>query len=272
MNKILFVMFQGAGTAVNISGNSSKFCVWQNDTKFLNKLKKIGDIFVYQNKLYNVNHYDKSNPDFDDYEPDINFNVDYLDMDKHIEMIYNIIKKYKGKFVPVGWSVGGLFALAFAKKYESRCKLCILLDSVIITPKALKCRIAEYKKRKLMKKLTNINLKKIQYNIIKTGDKNDIKLLIDTVMHRWTIWIKNNIKKLPIKTLSFSNIDIPCLSSDKCFNSILRINEQKLLSKSKNYQYYNYINKGHFLGLEHQDVATDIIKKLNTFLENTQSD
>ena len=58
-------------------------------------------------------------------------------------MVYkDILKKYKNideyKFIPMGWSMGGMMALYFAQVYSSQCIHLILLDSVLFTPNNMK--------------------------------------------------------------------------------------------------------------------------------------
>ncbi len=62
--KILFIMFQG---------DHSNLKSWNEytESKFLDRLKKIGSVYTYQDKTYNIWHYDKTHPEYKDYDPDI---------------------------------------------------------------------------------------------------------------------------------------------------------------------------------------------------------
>ena len=86
MSNILFVLFQGSGTNLK-SWNE------YTESKFLDKLKKLGDIYTYQDKIHNIWYYDKSNPEHKDYDSDIDFDLSYVSPDAHIKMVYDDIKK-----------------------------------------------------------------------------------------------------------------------------------------------------------------------------------
>jgi hypothetical protein len=51
---------------------------------------------MYQNKLYNVYHYDDINhPYRKEFNNDINFDLSYINIDNHIKMVYeNLKNKY----------------------------------------------------------------------------------------------------------------------------------------------------------------------------------
>ena len=168
-DKILFIMFQGAGANL-------KHWNEYTESKFLNKLKKLGSVYTYQDKLYNTLHYDKNNPEHNDYDSDINININYNNVDEHCKNVYkNIKKQYANiddyKLIPVGYSAGGFFALYFSQIYSDKCKMCILLDSCLITPKNLKLRLKSFtedKKDKIIYPLTNENFR----NLLKKLKKN----------------------------------------------------------------------------------------------------
>ena len=61
MSKILFVMFQGAGTNLK-SWNE------YTESKFLDRLKKIGKVYTYQDNVNNIYHYNKQDPEYVDYD------------------------------------------------------------------------------------------------------------------------------------------------------------------------------------------------------------
>ena len=49
--KILFIMFQGSGTNQKYWNETTK-------SKFLDRLKTIGSVYTYQDKVYNIYHYE----------------------------------------------------------------------------------------------------------------------------------------------------------------------------------------------------------------------
>lgn len=136
MNKIIFVLFQGAGTNLK-SWNE------YTESKFLDKLKELGKIYTYQDKINNILHYDKNNPEYKDYDSDIDINLPYVKVNSHIKMVYNDLKKkYKNlkkyKLILICWSAGAYLGLYFAQIYSSLCKFVILLDPALYTPNNMK--------------------------------------------------------------------------------------------------------------------------------------
>ena len=61
MTKILFIMFQGSGTNQKTWNKHTK-------SKFLDRLKELGSVYSYQDKTYNIWHYNKSFSNYKDYK------------------------------------------------------------------------------------------------------------------------------------------------------------------------------------------------------------
>ena len=128
-------------------GSDANLKYWNEKTKskFLDRLKKIGDVYTYQDKTYNINHYDKSNPEHADFDSDIDIDLSYVNPDTHIQMVYDDIQaKYnieEYKFIPIGWSAGCMLALYFSQVYSAQCIHVILLDSALWTPNNMKIRL-----------------------------------------------------------------------------------------------------------------------------------
>jgi hypothetical protein len=78
--KILFIMFQGSGTNIKAWNEYTK-------SKFLDRLKIIGEVYTFQDKTHNIWHYDKSNIKYKDYDSDIDINLAYVKPDTHIKMV-----------------------------------------------------------------------------------------------------------------------------------------------------------------------------------------
>jgi len=268
---ILFILFQGGGTPPS-AWNEGK-------SKFLNQLKKIGNVYTYQNKVYNIFYYNRKEKGWEDFESNIDFDMDYLDINKHITMIFNDIKtKYnidKVKLVPIAWSAGGYFAMAFSKKYKKYCKLCVLLDSVTISPKSIKYRLQESKNE--IKKYKNFKLTKfdddeleiLQQKIINKNNKSDIMKLNNIVYYLWAIWVNKNLTtKLYVQTLSFYNINLLETKKNSLpdFNNSLKIHDvETLKDNNKFYKNIYVINKTHALFMK-KDVAKDIISYIQLLI------
>jgi hypothetical protein len=100
MTKILFIMFQGAGTNLKSWNEDSK-------SKFLDRLKDLGSIYTYQDKVNNIWHYDMTDLQHNDFDSDIDIDLSYVRPNTHIKMVYDDIKKkYKNineyKLIPIG--------------------------------------------------------------------------------------------------------------------------------------------------------------------------
>ena len=82
-------MFQGAGTNLK-SWNE------YTESKFLDRLKELGSVYTYQDKIHNIWHYDNSNPEHKDYDSDIDIDLAYIRPNTHIKIVYNdLLNKYK---------------------------------------------------------------------------------------------------------------------------------------------------------------------------------
>ena len=68
MTKILFIMFQGSGTNLKTWNEYTK-------SKFLDKLKDLGSVYIYQDKTYNIWYYNKSDPEHIDFDSDIDIDL-----------------------------------------------------------------------------------------------------------------------------------------------------------------------------------------------------
>ena len=99
MTNIIFILFLGNGENIKIWNENTK-------SKFLDRLKTLGDVYVYQDKSYNIIHYDLSDKKHLEYNNDINFDLSYIKVNNYVKMIYdNINKKYKNhKYIPIGHS------------------------------------------------------------------------------------------------------------------------------------------------------------------------
>ena len=76
MTKILFIMFEG-------SDANLKYWNENTESKFLDRLKELGSVYTYQDKTYNINHYDKSLPDHADYDSDIDIDLSSIKEDEN---------------------------------------------------------------------------------------------------------------------------------------------------------------------------------------------
>ena len=87
-------MFQGSGTNLKSWNESTQ-------SKFLDRLKKLGRVYTYQDKVNNIWHYNMKDKEH------IDFDLNYVRPDLHIKMVYDdiqskIILKNINLFLSVG--------------------------------------------------------------------------------------------------------------------------------------------------------------------------
>lgn len=269
MSKILFVLFQGGATNL-------KSCWSDTDSDFLSKLKKQGSVYMYQDKLYNLAHYDTTYEKSKDYDNDIDFDLSYININTHIKMVYeDLEKKYKNlknyKIIPIGWSLGGYMALYFSQKYTSNCIHCILLDHSSLT-QTKKSRLEDFttniKKLKTRfkkdNKISNIKYKKI-LKLIKAGDytPNELYYIYYISVYLRNLYAIKLIKlKFPIPTTSFINYD-----EKRPLQNNKRKQEIKILKKQnpENFIPIIFINKTHKV-FYHKAPSNKIIKNIKSII------
>jgi hypothetical protein len=264
-------MFQGGMTNLKTWNEYTK-------SKFLDRLKKLGSVYTYQDKCYNILYYNKSDPEHKDNDSDIDFDLSYVKPNTHIKLVYDdICKKYKNlndyKIIPIGWSAGCFFALYFAQLYSKQCLHVILLDPALYTPKNMKLRLQDIDKSGINDKpMTNHKLKKMLEKWKKINDNIEDMYAINDVCHhiRSKFFQKHLNLELPVPTLSFVNIQKP--EKDEWaidFNNKTRLDEVKILTKYNpdNYKAIIMINKTHYIFNMIQP-AKEIIKQIKNIINN----
>ena len=273
MSKILFIMFQGSEANLKHWNENTK-------SKFLDRLKKLGSVYTYQDKTYNINHYEKSNPEHIDYDSDIDIDLNYVNPDKHIKMVYDDIQaKYnieEYKFIPIGWSAGCMLALYFSQVYSAQCIHVVLLDSTLWTPNNMKIKLKELKHlSKDLYPITNAKYKKILQGL-KENHTNTEDILTENILKIYylngyikALFISQHLKlKLPVPTLAFVNMQEPEGDSwSNEFNNHRRTAEIKILKKHnpENYTAIIFTNKTHYI-FDMIEPAKEIIKQIKSII------
>jgi len=272
-NKYLFIMFQGSGTNIK-SWNE------YTESKFLDKLKKIGNVYVSQDKTHNIWYYDNTNPEKNDFNSDINIDLSYVDIDNYIEMIYLDVKNkydlHKYKLIPVGWSAGCYLALYFAQLYSKLCECVILLDSALWTPNNIKFRLKLfYNEIKDIYPISNQNYKKLlnQWKVNHSDVEDAYKINYINNYIR-TLFISKHLHlKLSVPTIAFINIQKPEKDEwSEDFNNKRRIQEMNILQRinHKNYIPYIFTNKTHFI-FNKKEPASKIIQIIKNYLSQSSN-
>ena len=271
MTKILFIMFQGAGT-------NQKAWNEYTQSKFLDRLKKLGDVYTYQDKVNNIWHYDMEDKEHTDFDSDIDFDLSYVRPDTHIQMVYaDIQAKYniaEYKFIPIGFSAGCLFALYFAQLYSENCIHLIFLDSAVWTEYNMKLRLQQIRgSNKNKSPISDVKLRNMLDRWKINNEKLDDMYLINDVCHdiRSSFFSEHLKKKLPVPTLSFVNIQDPEIDEwSKEFNNHRRMGEVKILKKHNpdNYTAIIFTNKTHYI-FDMIEPAKKIIEQIKSIIPLT---
>jgi len=267
MYKILFIMFQGAGTNLK-SWNE------YTESKFLDRLKELGSVYTYQDKIHNIWHYDKSNLEYFNYDSDIDIDLSYVNPDTHIKMVYDDIQaKYnieEYKFIPIGWSAGCYLALYFAQLYSEQCIHVILLDSSLCTPNNIQIRLK--KADDVIYPISNTEYKNMLQNWKTNQKDNEDAYKINNLNHYIrTLFISQHLKlSLPVPTLSFVNIEKP--ENEDEFSSSFNNNNNKMIEikfleehNPDNYKANIFINKTHYI-FNMIEPAKEIITQIKSIM------
>ena len=269
MYKILFIMFQGSGTNLKDWNEYT-------ESKFLDRLKELGSVYTYQDKIYNIWHYDKTYPEHADFDKDIDIDLSYVNPDTHIKMVYDDIQSnYNGeeyKFIPIGWSAGCYLALYFAQIYSAQCISVILLDSALWTPSNMKIKLIDADDG--IYPISNDEYK----NMLQTWKTNqdDITYVdkINNLQHFIRLrFISQHLNlELPVPTLAFVNFQNPEGNEfSKEFNNTRRMVEVKFLEEynSDNYKAIIFINKTHYI-FNMIEPAKEIITQIKSIIYDKQ--
>jgi hypothetical protein len=266
MSKILFIMFQGSGTNLKDWNETTQ-------SKFLDRLKELGSVYTYQDKTYNIFHYDKFYPGHDDFDKDIDIDLDYVNPDTQIKMVYNDIQsKYNiedYKFIPIGWSAGCYLALYFAQLYSSHCIHVILLESALWTPNNMKIRLKSIDNG--LYPITNSEYKKmLQYWKLNHTDGEYLYKINDLNNYIKSLFFSQHLKlELPVPTLAFVNMQKPEGDErSKDFNNNRRMSEIKILKKHNpdNYTAIIFTNTTHYI-FDMIEPAKEIIKEIKNIIK-----
>jgi len=205
MKKILFIMFPGKGMlkkdwdvidAKPINSKSKKFKIKKNN--FIKELNKLGDVYFYEPKYYNIDHY---KPDKWFNNNDIDFTKNDLDIDYVCSEIYDNIKDFDGKIVPIAHSMGSYFAYYFSNKYSSKILFTVIIDGMgianlpgytgLVNPDKYKKELKKYTK------YTNKNILELIQKIKKNQKKSieEMKKVYDYHIGNY----RNRLKKIIIK-------------------------------------------------------------------------
>jgi pimeloyl-ACP methyl ester carboxylesterase len=256
--KKLFILFQGSGT-------NSKSWNEYTDSKFLDKLKEIGHVFVYQDKVHNIWRYDKTNPERKDFPKDLSaIDLSYINLLSHVHTVFEMVSKKfptleeNYEIVTIGWSAGCYLAIYFAEIYKHLVRLTVCLDSALFTPDEMRLRLETLRTDKagMTYPLTDQSVKKLLRDIQRKKENDDALYHFNNSMNyqrSLDFFQFMNTKRFlfSVPVLYFVNVQNPEKDEwSKDFNNETRLNQVKFLHRLNNatmFQYFILTNKTHMI-------------------------
>jgi hypothetical protein len=225
---VLFILFPGLGCTekdweLDIEKKGTKYYLKKLD--FLKNLKKLGQVYTYTPKIYNIYKYYVEENQSEGYRKlytDIFLKtpskviLDDINIDKECKRIYKKLKNKNEKFIPIGHSIGCWFALHFSNLYPSKCLKTIFLDGSLIAPIVHDHHEKQSKKVK-SSEITTKNLEYLFNTVVKNLKKNIhienkkvnkyiYKILDITVAYYYRIMKKELNGKLKVPLISFRTL------------------------------------------------------------------
>ena len=277
MNKLLFVFFPGNGVLKKgwdcIDYDENKNQIKKNN--FIKEIKKLGEIYFYEPKYYNIDHYQNKNGDKWYDNDDIEFNKNDLDINYVCKEIYNEIKNFDGKIIPIAHSMGSYFVNYFSNKYSSKILFSVIIDGMhIASYPGYNGLVNEKKYKKKLKKYKKYSNEDILNLIaeIKINKKKAINEMKKVYFYH-IVNYRNRLqkKKFKVPMLLFYNYEIEKGKIYKLGNE-RQSNEIDFVRKnnSKNmYQQIIFSNKTHFPFLI-EDSKNTIIKNIKLMISKIQ--
>jgi len=283
-DKYIIILFNGFGSSKLWWNYSFENKPVLRKLDFLDKLKKIGKTYTFNQPFFNIDYYGGSEDKkikmmwkkiYEKYKPhssNISFKLEDLDYKNICEKVYIAVKEKYGKnkkYIVIGHSYGGDIALLFSKLYKNDCILCCCIDN----PPSVLSFFNKYNGKEnkdiLEKYPDNIELKK-SLKIIKNSDNlkdrnkeiNDIYKLVRYKSSQDRI--KYYDEKLHVPTIFFRAYYSEPKDYQNDWNKY-SMKEQKLFKKDKNMKKYvimkdanNYI----WYNQEYSDKIIETIKGL----------
>ena len=266
---IMFIIFPGFNTTdkhFNINEIDRENKKFKYNSNFIPELKKLGKVHFVNSNWNNLPYYYKNQhiiskifKDKKIYNKNIDCTLDDLNINNYCKKVYNDVKKFKGKFILIGHSIGSLFVYSFSQKYSSRCLFNFLLDGSGLSPNYLKSSIkysykewknTDYYKKFSIKNITNDTIQEL----IKKSKLNDDYSNFN-LQYICILYLKHQIqsKNIKVKTISFRNLQIVTklkknIWKDSDFFRMENINEEEYFLKQNpnKYRTIYFVNKGHY--------------------------
>lgn len=262
---VLFIFFNSIGCSVeqwkkNPYDGSIK-------STLINKIKKIGNVYLYNPIFYNFNSFDSQIVN-SKYSEEYEFTIDSLNIEKHCEKLFEKVCELDSQFVLISHDLGFIFAHIFATLYEKYVVGIININGAY-TKNWFKFWL-DKDKMEYIKKIKNKELNMLFENL-KLGKKitETIKLLEYVV--------KYNLFKQYYKFCSDTNMSFDCeimcfINTETQNNNNLEIIDKfnfcnKLNVSNSNVKIFNYLDKSNFI---YFDIEKDIIDSIKNLINNLE--
>ncbi len=224
---IMFVMFPGHGNTAND---------WGHDNKFLNKLREIGILHLITLPWYDMTER-RQRAGLDNNKL---FKLSDIDVPRYCMKIYNEIKQFKGKFIVISHSLGGLYAQEFVKICGTRCKLNIMLDSCLLGSSWW--HMKKWDDKKMIEKYRDMTDAEFQ----KIMEKNELSSEISDIIIARTIAcrLNNESAKVKIPTIHLRNFE---LAHEERWEIYTSMEKEFITRNPKLYQSIILFNKSHWI-------------------------
>ena len=285
-DKYVIILFNGFGSSKIYWNYAFEDKAELRKIDFLDKLKKLGKIYTFNQPFFNIDYYGGSENKkirmmwkkiYEKYKPhtsNINFELDDLDYKNICKKIYNIVKEKYGnnkKYIVIGHSYGGTIALLFSKLYKNDCVLCCCIDnppSVLnfynkYNDKENKSILEKYHNNSELKKSLRI-IKNSEDRIEKNKEIDDIYKLIGYRSSQDRI--KYYDDKLYVPTIFFRAY----YSNTKDYEKDLKNfnnKEKKIYEKDKNMKKYIIMKDAHHFIWKNQEFSDIIIETIKELLK-----
>jgi hypothetical protein len=240
---ILFILFPGFF-------GSNKF--WSNKLvnnklvpiTFLDELKKLGSVYIFEPKYYNLYYYKKDDIYKELFESDIYFNNQDLDIDYICHNLFKQFSNYKF-IVPIGHSYGSIFVYKFIKLYPSKCLCSVIIDGTPLGPVS---KVMEREDIKFLNipTITDNELLLLEHKVKDNCSESRKQLInyVDAMIGKQRI---KEVNQIPISILSFINFNTETDNKIIKQINIDRIKEINYFNRFENYCFICFKNKGHYI-------------------------
>lgn len=251
---LLFILFNGD----NMSAEQWKKHPHQNKkTGFLNKLKKLGDIYIYNPIFYNFNQFNNDIVN-KKYGKKYDFTIKSIDLEKHCEDVYNNIIENYDEFILIAHSTGHIIAYKFAELYEKNVKAIININGG---------NTKEWYKTKLnqneiyfFKKIKDKQLKSLFMNLKNNNQvQESVKVLNKVVMYNLYKQHSKLEKCYACPIFIFNSINI-----DDKLNVLDKFKYNNEMCENTDAKSFYYINESTYL---YFDIEKQIINCIKNILE-----